>query len=184
MLSIYFAHVDTQEFTKAIITTCEKRASCCFIINEELQKRYEYRLFLKSIIVSRESWTYELECQDMQQNEMHYLQIESFTQLKTYCSYNFTYKHIDQLSSYSGAWLQLDDEILQSIGNIAFFTGHTTFRLWQTKPYGINIPFIRESKELIYCDECYNKVAFHVVNNYCKEVNCQMIPLRMSMFEV
>lgn len=180
--SILNAHADTHEFTKAILSACEKRTSCCFIIDNE--RKYEYRLFLKSIVVTKENWIYELECQDMQQNEMHYLRIESFTQLKTYCSYNFTYHFVDSLSSYSGAWLQLNSEIIQSVGNIALFTGHTTFRLWQTKSYGINIPFIRESKELVYCDESYNKVVFHVVNNQCKEANQKMIPLRMSMFEV
>lgn len=181
--SLFDKHRENNEFARALVKACTKRTSCCHIYEYDEQKYYEYRFFLKSLIVEEDSWIYEIECQDLSENKFVYLKVKAFTQLSYYFDAKFTSTIIDVLSPISGAWIRLTDEIKHSIGNNAFFTAHTTFRLTRNKPYGFYIPFINESKELEYRDDSYNKVIFHLINDQLKEKDQSLIPLHTSIFE-
>lgn len=181
--SLFDKHRENDEFVKALVKACAKRTSCCYIYEYDKEKSYEYRFFLKSLIVEEDSWVYELECQDLTENKFTYLKVKASTQLSQYYAADFSSAIINALSPISGAWIRLTDEIKQNIGNIAFFTAHTIFRLKRNKPYGLHIPFIRESKELEYRDDVYNKVIFHLINGHLKEKDQSLIPLHTSIFE-
>lgn len=176
-------HRESKEFVDAIAKACSKRTSSCYIYEIDEQKTYEYRFILKSFIAEPDHWQYELECYDLNANKFVYLQICSFDRICHYCSSMFTSKIVDRLSSLSGAWLRMTQDIKDSVGNIAIFTAHRTFRLKSNKSYGLNIPFIHESRELIYKDDDYNGICFHVINGQLKEADQMLIPIQTSVFE-
>lgn len=181
---LFDEHSDSNEFIKAIASACSKRTSSCYIYEYDEEKTYEYRFTLKSIIAEPDHWQYELECFDLTANKIVCMQICSFDRICHFCAVTFTSKIVDQLSSLTGAWLRMTDEIKSAIGQIAIFTAHRTFRLKSNKAYGLNIPFIRESRELIYKDDDYNSICFHVINGQLKEANQSLIPIKTSVFEV
>lgn len=181
---LFDKHRESKEFVNAIAKACSKRTSSCYIYEYDEEKTYEYRFILKSIIAEPDHWQYELECYNLDANKFVYLQICSFDRVCYYYASTFTSKIVDQLSSLTGAWLRMTQEIKDSVGNIAIFTAHRTFRLKSNKSYGLNIPFIHESRELIYIDDDYNGICFHVINGQLKEANQSLIPLNTSVFEV
>lgn len=179
---LFDKHSDSNDFIRAIASACSKRAACCYIYEYDEEKTYEYRFILKSIIAEPDHWQYELECIDLTANKIICMQICSFEQICHYAA-TFTSKIVDQLSSLTGAWLRMTQEIKDSVGNIAIFTAHKTFRLKSNKSYGLNIPFIHESRELIYKDDNYNDVRFHIINSQLKEADQTLIPIQTSVFE-
>lgn len=181
--SMFNKHRESKEFVDAVAKACSKRTSSCYIYEYDEEKTYEYRFILKSFIAEPDHWQYELECIDLTANKVICMQICSFDRICHYCAVTFTSKIVDQLSSLTGAWLRMTQEIKDSVGNIAIFTAHRTFRLKSNKSYGLNIPFIHESRELIYKDDDYNDVRFHIINGQLKEADQTLIPIQTSVFE-
>lgn len=182
--SLFEKHRESQKFVDTLARACTKRTSSCYFYEVDEEKTYEYRFTLKLIIAEPQEWVYELECFDLISNRIICLKVRSLDRVTSYSACSFTSTIINQLSPLVGAWLRMTDEIKQSVGNIAIFTSHRTFRLKSNKPYGLNIPFIRSSRELIYRDDDYSDIYFHVVNGELQEANQELIPLHTSIFEV